>query len=56
MDDKFLCGIALGMIGGALIVANSVKARKMIIDGQSQILDKMEELNNSKKKDAKQQQ
>ena len=26
MDDKFLVGIILGMLGGAVLVTNSVKA------------------------------
>ena len=44
MNDKFLCGIILGMLGGALITTNSVKARKMVKDGQDQVIDKMTEL------------
>ena len=27
MDDKFLFGLALGMLGGAVIATNSLKAR-----------------------------
>ena len=42
--EKFIAGLALGMIGGALIVANSFKARKLIKDGQEQIRKKAEDL------------
>ena len=44
MDDKFLCGVLLGMLGGAVLVANSSKARQMVKDGQSEIRRKAEEL------------
>lgn len=55
MDEKFMFGAVLGMIGGALIVANSVKARKIVKDGQAQVTDKISELskNSSKKKSSK---
>ena len=45
MDDKFLCGVILGMLGGALIATNSAKARQMVRDGQEQVKDKMNEIN-----------
>ena len=48
MDDKFLIGIVLGMLGGAVIATNSAKARQAVKDGQEQVIQKMEEL--SKKK------
>ena len=45
MDSKmFMIGLALGMLGGALIVANSQKARQMVKDSQDQIRRKAEEL------------
>ena len=45
MDGKFFCvGLALGMLGGALIVANSQKARQMVKDSQDQFRRKAEEL------------
>ena len=44
MDDKFLCGVILGMLGGALIATNSAKARQMVRDGQEQVKDKMNEI------------
>ena len=52
MDDKFLCGVLLGMLGGAVLVANSAKARQMVKDGQEQVKDKVNEtLNGCKKKE-----
>ncbi len=51
MNDKFFMGIALGMLGGALIVTNSVKARQVIKDGQEEVKKKVsEKLNTSQKK------
>ena len=45
MDGKFFCvGLALGMIGGALIVANSHKARQLVKEGQESIRRKGEEI------------
>ena len=44
MDDKFLVGIILGMLGGAVLVTNSVKARQAVQDGQNQVIEKMTEL------------
>ena len=44
MDDKFLCGIILGMLGGAVLATNSAKARQMVRDGQEQVKDKLNEV------------
>lgn len=45
MDGKYFCiGLALGMLGGALIVANSHKARQIIKDSQEQIKQKAKEM------------
>lgn len=45
MDGKFFCvGLALGMIGGALIVANSHRARQLVRDSQENIRRKSEEI------------
>lgn len=44
MDEKFLCGIILGMLGGGLLVANSVKVRQMVKDGQNQVKEKVSEV------------
>ena len=49
MSEKtFLMGLALGMLGGALIVANSQKARRMVREGQEQIRKKADELSKCK--------
>ena len=50
MDDKFLVGVVLGMLGGAVLVTNSVKARQAVKSGQEQVIDKMGELKKSNKK------
>lgn len=49
MDGKmFLIGLSLGMLGGALIVANSQKARRMVKNSQEQLRKKAEELGKCK--------
>ena len=54
MDGKFFCmGLALGMLGGALIVANSNKVRNAVKNSQQQILDKAEELSKEYNQDKK---
>ena len=45
MDDKFLCGVILGMVGGAVLVTNSVKARKAVKDGQEMVIEKINDMN-----------
>ena len=50
MDDKFLCGMILGVIGGAVLATNSAKARQMVRDGQEQVKQKVEEMSKSTKK------
>ena len=34
----------IGALGGAIVVANSVKAKKAVIDGQEQVVKKIEEV------------
>lgn len=53
MNDKFLCGVLLGMVGGAVLVTNSVKARKMVKDGQDQMIEKVTELTSKQKSEKK---
>ena len=49
MDGKmFLIGLSLGMLGGALIVANSRKARRIVKNSQEQLRKKAEELGKCK--------
>ena len=38
----------IGALGGALIVANSVKAKKAVIDGQEQVVKMVEEVTTKK--------
>jgi hypothetical protein len=49
MDDKFFMGVVLGMLGGAVLVTNSVKARQMVKDGQNQVKQKVAELGEKSK-------
>ena len=42
MDDKFLVGVILGMLGGAVLATNSAKARQAV--KKEQVLDKAESL------------
>ena len=45
MNEKmFIVGLALGMIGGALIVTNSQKVRQMVTKGQKEVLKTAENL------------
>ena len=49
MDGKmFILGLSLGMVGGALIVANSHKARTIVRDTEEQIRKKAGELKKCK--------
>lgn len=52
MDEKFLFGMVLGMLGGAVLVSNSVKARQMIREGQEQVKQKVSDLGKTKSKKA----
>ncbi len=47
MEEKFCIGVLIGMLGGALIVANSQKAKKAVTNVQNRVLDKITELKNS---------
>lgn len=50
MDDKFLCGMLLGVIGGAILATNSAKARQMVREGQMTVKEKVEELGEKQNK------
>lgn len=54
MDDKFLCGMLLGVIGGAVIATNSAKARQMVKEGQQQVKEKVDEISKEAEKKKKQ--
>lgn len=50
MEKIFCLGLALGMAGGALLVANSYKARSLVKRSQQEVLDKVDELMDEKLK------
>ena len=52
MDDKFLMGVILGMVGGAVIVTNSAKARQAVKSSQQQVIDKIEDMGKQNKKNS----
>lgn len=41
--EKFLLGLAVGMAGGALLVANNCKLRNLVKKNQEDIMKKAEE-------------
>lgn len=40
--EKFILGLAVGMAGGALLVANNCKIRKLVKKNQDEIMQKAE--------------
>ncbi len=48
MDKEFYLGIMLGILGGAIVSANSFKVRKAIKEGQEQVVSA---INNLEKKE-----
>lgn len=50
MEKGFVCGMIAGLIAGAVIVANSYKARKLVKDGQEQLKQKVSEVTDKKNK------
>ena len=40
--EKFIAGLALGMIGGALIVANSNRTRSLVKKGQDEMISRVD--------------
>lgn len=51
MEKIFCLGLALGMVGGALIVANSYKARSLVKKSQAELLEKVDEMMDERLKD-----
>ncbi len=49
MDEKFLLGVILGMTGGALLVNNCSKAKKLVQEGQQKVTDKINEITKKSK-------
>ncbi len=41
--EKFTIGLALGMVGGALLVVNNYKARQVVRKSQEEMEQKMEQ-------------
>lgn len=50
MDDKFLFGVIVGMLGGAVIATKSQKARQLVKSSEEQLKNKVAELSNDQKK------
>lgn len=46
--EKFILGVALGMAGGALIVANNCKLRNLVKKNQEDFMQKAEQYIDSK--------
>lgn len=46
--EKFIMGVALGMVGGALIVANNCKIRNLVKKNQEDLMQKAEQYVDSK--------
>lgn len=44
MEKMFCLGVALGMVGGALIVANNYKARSLVKKSQREVIDKVNDM------------
>ena len=50
MEKLFCLGVAIGMVGGALIVANSYKARSLVKKSQAELTQKVNEMMDEKLK------
>lgn len=46
--EKFAIGALLGMVGGALLVANNYKMRTLVKKGQSEVMEKLDSFMNEK--------
>ena len=46
--EKFAIGALLGMLGGALLVANNYKMRTLVKKGQTEVMDKLDSFINEK--------
>ena len=46
--EKFVVGVLLGMVGGALITANNYKMRTLVKKGQEEVTAKFNELMDEK--------
>lgn len=52
MEKDFCLGIAIGLFGGAIAAANSLKVRKTVKDGQEQIMNMLAKLNEQRKENS----
>ncbi len=50
MEKLFCLGLVLGAVGGALLVANSYKARSLVKKSQAEIMQKVDEMMDDKLK------
>ena len=50
MEKMFCIGVALGFLGGALVVANSYKARSLVKKSQADMMEKVNEMMDEKLK------
>ena len=48
MEKMFCLGLMFGMVGGALIVANSYKARTLVKKSQTEVVDKVNQMMDEK--------
>ena len=44
MEKMFCLGLLLGAMGGALVVANSYKARSLVKKSQAELMEKVDEM------------
>ena len=51
MEKMFCLGLVLGAVGGALIVANSYKARSLMKKSQAELLERVDEMMDERLKD-----
>ena len=51
MEKMFCLGLVLGAVGGALIVANSYKARSLVKKSQAELLENVDEMMDERLKD-----
>lgn len=49
--EKFIFGLAIGMVGGALLVANNYKLRSLVKKNQDDVMKKAEQYIDSKLED-----
>ncbi|MDE5548414.1 MAG: hypothetical protein K2N84_02985 [Clostridia bacterium] len=48
MEKVFCLGLMLGAVGGALLVANSYKARSLVKKSQSEVMQKVNDMMDEK--------